>query len=59
MWCIDKQELIFSIDGFKPFGWYLTLVQFALYGGFGLMESRMRGEHKRKLDFITLLIATW
>ncbi|CAB1349705.1 unnamed protein product, partial [Coregonus sp. 'balchen'] len=29
-------ELIFSVEGFKPFGWYLTLVQFGFYSLFGL-----------------------
>jgi len=33
------QELIFNIPGFKPFGWYLTLVQFAFYFLFALFET--------------------
>lgn len=32
------QELIFSLDGFKPHGWYLTLIQFAYYTVFGYFE---------------------
>lgn len=32
------QELIFTYEGFKPFGWYLTLIQFAFYTIFSLME---------------------
>uniref|UniRef100_A0A8D8EZT4 Adenosine 3'-phospho 5'-phosphosulfate transporter 2 n=1 Tax=Culex pipiens TaxID=7175 RepID=A0A8D8EZT4_CULPI len=32
------QELIFTLDGFKPYGWFLTLVQFAYYTGFGYIE---------------------
>lgn len=32
------QELIFTLEGFKPFGWYLTLVQFAYYSLFGYVE---------------------
>lgn len=32
------QELIFTLEGFKPFGWYLTLVQFAYYSVFGYVE---------------------
>lgn len=35
------QELIFTLDGFKPFGWYLTLVQFAYYTVFGCVERRL------------------
>lgn len=35
------QELIFTLDGFKPFGWYLTLVQFAYYTIFGYVERRL------------------
>uniref|UniRef100_A0A8D8S654 Adenosine 3'-phospho 5'-phosphosulfate transporter 2 n=1 Tax=Cacopsylla melanoneura TaxID=428564 RepID=A0A8D8S654_9HEMI len=33
------QELIFTVEGFKPYGWYLTLVQFGLYTIFGYVES--------------------
>lgn len=36
------QELIFTIEGFQPFGWYLTLVQFGFYTIFGLVETRIR-----------------
>lgn len=35
------QELIFSLDGFKPYGWYLTLVQFGYYSIFGFLEQRI------------------
>lgn len=34
------QELIFTLDGFKPFGWYLTLIQFAYYSLFGYVEMK-------------------
>lgn len=33
------QELIFTIDGFQPYGWFLTLVQFGYYTIFGLLEK--------------------
>lgn len=33
------QELIFSLDGFKPYGWFLTLIQFGYYTIFGYFES--------------------
>lgn len=36
------QELIFTLDGFKPYGWYLTLVQFAYYTIFGVTEKYAR-----------------
>ncbi|XP_055607610.1 adenosine 3'-phospho 5'-phosphosulfate transporter 2 [Uranotaenia lowii] len=32
------QELIFTLDGFKPYGWFLTLVQFGYYTIFGYIE---------------------
>lgn len=32
------QELIFSLDGFRPFGWFLTFIQFVFYSVFGLVE---------------------
>lgn len=33
------QELIFTVPGFQPYGWYLTLVQFGLYSMYGLIEK--------------------
>lgn len=36
------QELIFSLDGFKPYGWFLTLIQFGYYTIFGYFESRIQ-----------------
>ncbi|XP_022171362.1 adenosine 3'-phospho 5'-phosphosulfate transporter 2 isoform X2 [Myzus persicae] len=41
------QEAIFSIKGFKPFGWYLTLVQFFNYSIFGLIESQFNRTQRR------------
>lgn len=35
------QELIFTLDGFKPYGWYLTLIQFGYYTVFGFLERRI------------------
>lgn len=35
------QELIFTLDGFKPYGWFLTLIQFGYYTIFGFMERRI------------------
>lgn len=34
------QELIFTLDGFKPYGWFLTLIQFGYYTGFGYFERK-------------------
>lgn len=33
------QELIFTLEGFRPYGWFLTLVQFGFYTIFGLTEK--------------------
>lgn len=35
------QELIFSLEGFKPYGWYLTLIQFGYYSIFGYFERKI------------------
>ncbi|KAJ9601595.1 hypothetical protein L9F63_000249, partial [Diploptera punctata] len=40
-------ELIFTLDGFKPFGWYLTLVQFGYYSIFGYIEVNMKNVSRR------------
>lgn len=42
------QELIFTIDGFKPYGWFLTLVQFFYYSLFGFIEIGARKMTSRK-----------
>lgn len=42
------QELIFTIDGFKPYGWFLTLVQFSYYSIFGFIEISARRVTSRK-----------
>lgn len=48
------QELIFSLDGFKPYGWYLTLIQFGYYTIFGYFESRIQNtEQCRKIPMKT------
>ena len=46
------QEWIFSVEGFKPFGWYLTLVQFACYSLFGFTERKLRNEERRRYPHI-------
>ncbi|XP_075069146.1 adenosine 3'-phospho 5'-phosphosulfate transporter 2 isoform X1 [Mixophyes fleayi] len=50
------QELIFSIEGFKPFGWYLTLVQFGFYSMFGLIELQLTQDKRRRIPAKTYII---
>lgn len=48
------QELIFSLDGFKPYGWYLTLVQFGYYTIFGYFEQTISNDvSERKIPLRT------
>ncbi|KAI1729964.1 UAA transporter family domain-containing protein [Ditylenchus destructor] len=35
------QELIFRLPGIKPFGWYLTLIQFIVYSGLSVAELKV------------------
>lgn len=49
------QELIFTLDGFKPYGWYLTLVQFLYYTIFGYIE-RFSHRAARKIPIKTYLL---
>lgn len=46
------QEWIFR-TGMKPFGWYLTLVQFAWYSVFGLFETSFQRDKARKIPLRT------
>ncbi|KAE8597884.1 hypothetical protein XENTR_v10016638 [Xenopus tropicalis] len=50
------QELIFSVEGFKPFGWYLTLVQFGYYSAFGLVELQLTQDKRRRIPAKTYMI---
>ncbi|KAL1006385.1 hypothetical protein UPYG_G00071660 [Umbra pygmaea] len=50
------QELIFSVEGFKPFGWYLTLVQFGFYSLFGLVELQLTQDKRRRIPGKTYMI---
>lgn len=50
------QELIFSMEGFKPYGWYLTLVQFAFYSVFGLIELQLTQDKRRRIPGKTYMI---
>ena len=42
------QEWIFSDAGFKPFGWYLTLIQFMFYGVLASFEQFLTNLSKNK-----------
>ena len=50
------QELIFSVEGFKPYGWYLTLVQFAFYSVFGLIELQLTQDRRRRIPGKTYML---
>ncbi|XP_025109309.1 adenosine 3'-phospho 5'-phosphosulfate transporter 2-like isoform X2 [Pomacea canaliculata] len=50
------QELIFKLEGFQPFGWYLTLVQFACYVFIGLGELQLKEDRSRKIPLKTYLL---
>ncbi|XP_028425338.1 adenosine 3'-phospho 5'-phosphosulfate transporter 2 isoform X3 [Perca flavescens] len=50
------QELIFSVEGFKPFGWYLTLVQFGFYSMFGLVELQLTQDKRRRIPGKTYMM---
>eukprot|EP00112_Aurelia_sp_Birch-Aquarium-sp1_P001165 Seg1120.5 transcript_id=Seg1120.5/GoldUCD/mRNA.D3Y31 product="Adenosine 3'-phospho 5'-phosphosulfate transporter 2" protein_id=Seg1120.5/GoldUCD/D3Y31 len=48
------QELIFRLPGFKPYGWYLTLVQFGCCSVFGMAERIVAREAiKRRIPLKT------
>ncbi|XP_065843398.1 adenosine 3'-phospho 5'-phosphosulfate transporter 2-like isoform X2 [Oscarella lobularis] len=47
------QEWIFRTEGLKPFGLYLTLVQFGFYTIFGSVEFRMREDATRRIPLRT------
>ena len=36
------------MEGFKPFGWYLTLVQFGFYSVFSLVELQLTQDKRRR-----------
>ncbi|RZC40279.1 adenosine 3'-phospho 5'-phosphosulfate transporter [Asbolus verrucosus] len=50
------QELIFTIEGFHHYGWYLTLVQFGYYTVFGLIETRIRNITSRRIPIQTYFL---
>ncbi|XP_076462679.1 adenosine 3'-phospho 5'-phosphosulfate transporter 2-like [Babylonia areolata] len=50
------QELIFKLEGFKPYGWYLTLVQFACYTVVGTVEMQFKEDKSRKIPMKMYLL---
>lgn len=42
------QELIFTLEGFKPYGWFLTLIQFLYYIIFALIERHLEGIKQKR-----------
>lgn len=50
------QELIFTLEGFKSQGWYLTLVQFFYYTVFGFVENNLVSKSKRAIPIKTYLL---
>nr|XP_053635263.1 adenosine 3'-phospho 5'-phosphosulfate transporter 2-like [Cherax quadricarinatus]XP_053635264.1 adenosine 3'-phospho 5'-phosphosulfate transporter 2-like [Cherax quadricarinatus] len=50
-------ELIFTLEGMQPHGWYLTLVQFAFYTIFALLQIILSGSAlTRKIPLKTYVI---
>ncbi|CAG7828442.1 unnamed protein product, partial [Allacma fusca] len=50
------QELIFTLEEFKPYGWYLTFIQFCFYAIFGFCETTLRRDTTRKIPLRTYWI---
>ncbi|KAK9695174.1 UAA transporter family [Popillia japonica] len=50
------QELIFTLEGFRPYGWFLTLVQFGFYTIFGLTEKHASRIAARKIPLQTYFL---
>ncbi|XP_041484278.1 adenosine 3'-phospho 5'-phosphosulfate transporter 2-like isoform X1 [Lytechinus variegatus] len=50
------QELIFSFEEFKSFGWYLTLTQFGCYTIFGLLATQVQSDNQRRIPLKTYIL---
>lgn len=48
------QELIFTLEGFKPYGWFLTLIQFGYYTIFGYIEQTISDPNRQTKPKIPL-----
>uniref|UniRef100_A0A915BPV4 Adenosine 3'-phospho 5'-phosphosulfate transporter 2 n=1 Tax=Parascaris univalens TaxID=6257 RepID=A0A915BPV4_PARUN len=42
------QELIFRLDGMRPFGLYLTFIQFIIYSLYAFTEEKFHGDMIRR-----------
>jgi len=47
------QELIFRLPGIKPFGWYLTLIQFLIYSILGSAEFGLKSDKITRIPLKT------
>lgn len=50
------QELIYELEGFSEFPWYLTLFQFFLYSCFAYTERKVRNDLIRKIPIKTYFL---
>ncbi|XP_072170272.1 adenosine 3'-phospho 5'-phosphosulfate transporter 2-like [Diadema setosum] len=50
------QELIFSFQEFKAYGWYLTLTQFGCYTIFGLLATKVQTDTVRRIPMKTYAV---
>lgn len=50
------QELMYKLEGFGKYAWYLTLIQFLFYTCFGYVETRIRNNLERKIPLKTYLL---
>ncbi|XP_038057189.1 adenosine 3'-phospho 5'-phosphosulfate transporter 2-like isoform X2 [Patiria miniata] len=50
------QELFFRAPERKPYGWYLTLVQFACYSSFASIEMKWKGCQPRRIPMKTYIL---
>ncbi|CAH1772241.1 unnamed protein product [Owenia fusiformis] len=50
------QELIFRLEGFRPYGWYLTLIQFLCYTLFGFTEMQFKEDKARRIPLRTYFL---
>jgi adenosine 3'-phospho 5'-phosphosulfate transporter B3 len=50
------QEWIFTVEGLKPHGWFLTFLQFGFYLLFGCIESLFQTDRQRKIPLKSYLL---
>uniref|UniRef100_A0A915BNM6 Adenosine 3'-phospho 5'-phosphosulfate transporter 2 n=2 Tax=Parascaris univalens TaxID=6257 RepID=A0A915BNM6_PARUN len=49
------QELIFRLDGMRPFGLYLTFIQFIIYSLYAFTEEKFHGDMIRRIPLGTYI----